>query len=136
MRVQPSIQPFEQRMPDMPKGVVPITGRTQKADIAVTDKSVNPLPATAENMKAGRIYYGYYCVMCHGMDGDGNGPVGQAYAPKPADLRSVKLSDGEYYQKMLTGTGHSPVMEQTVLPEHRWALVLYAQGLAGSKPSK
>jgi hypothetical protein len=31
---------------------------------------------------------------------------------------------------MLTGAGHEPVLGYTVLPEHRWYLVLFLRSLA------
>lgn len=133
MRIQPSIQPFEKQMPDMPKGVVPTSGRLQTFTLEQSKLAANPLPKTSTNLQNGRIYYGYYCLMCHGAKGDGNGPVGESYVPKPADLSApavTKLSDGELYKRMLTGIGHDPVMGQTVLPNQRWPIVMYVRKFA------
>ena len=133
MRIQPSIQPFERSMPDMPKGVVPTNGRLQTFTVQQSKLTANPLPETSVNMQNGRIYYGYYCLMCHGSKGDGNGPVGESYNPKPADLSTpaVKnLSDGELYQRMLIGIGHDPVISQTVQPNQRWPIVMYVRKFA------
>src|SRR5258708_32683646 len=33
----------------------------------------NPLPATAENIAAGKEAFSHYCVACHGMDGQNTG---------------------------------------------------------------
>lgn len=116
----------------MPAGTVPTTGRLDTLTIQQSRLTKNPLPATAVNLKNGRIYYGYYCLMCHGDNGDGNGPVGQSYVPKPADLRSEavrSMTDGQLYLAMLMGEGHEPVMIQTVAPAHRWPLVMYLRTL-------
>jgi len=94
---------------------------------------VNPLPATPENLARGRVYYTYYCVFCHGELGSGDGPVGQSYLPRPADLRSrhtAALKDGELVQALVTGTGHAPVLERIVPPEYRWYLALQVRALA------
>lgn len=134
MKIQPSVKPYKQQMPAMPAGTVPVQGRSDTFTAAQAKLTANPLKATSANLDAGKIYYGYYCLMCHGTDGRGNGPVGQSYIPKPADLTSSAtqgLSDAELYSRMLTGIGHSPVMEQTVLPEHRWPLVLYIRDFKG-----
>jgi len=138
MTVQPSIKPYERRMPDMPAGTVPTTGRPAALAHKEAAAASNPVPPTPENVRLGRIYYGYYCRMCHGVNGDGNGPVGESYVPKPADLSSpsvVSLTDGQLYSRMLTGTGHDPVLIQTVPPEERWQLVAYVRQ-AFAKPAK
>jgi mono/diheme cytochrome c family protein len=96
--------------------------------------AANPLQPTSANVDNGRIYYGYYCLMCHGENGDGNGPVGQSYVPKPTDLSTTAvtgMTDGELYNAMLRGVGHDPVLIQTALPEHRWPLVLYVRKFSG-----
>jgi hypothetical protein len=133
---QASIRPYSREMPAMPAGTTPSKGRSVTLALKASETSKNPLPATKENIGDGRIYYGYYCLMCHGEKGDGDGPVGQSYIPKPADLSSpaVKaLSDGQLYRKMLTGVGHDPVMIETVLPDHHWPLVLYVRTFAKSQ---
>lgn len=138
MLTQPSIQPFQQPMPAMPADVVPTTGSPNSITMKQSKLKVNPLPASKLNLANGRIYYGYYCLTCHGEKGDGQGPVGVAYVPKAADLRTSRvaaLSDGELYLKMLTGRGHAPVMEQTVFPDQRWPLVMYVRTLAKPKAS-
>ena len=96
----------------------------------------NPLRATRENLENGRIYYGYYCLMCHGERGDGNGPVGESYDPKPIDLGSSAISvmtDGQIYLGMLTGPGHDSVIIQTVPPDQRWPLVMYVRTFSARK---
>lgn len=135
MRIQASIKPYEQKMPNAPVGTVPTRGRLQTYTALQSASAANPLTPNPTVLSNGRIYYGYYCVMCHGADGRGNGPVGQSYVPKPTDLTSASvtgMTDGRLYRGMLSGVGHSPVMDQTVLPEHRWPLVLYVRTLSKS----
>lgn len=132
MQVQPSIQPFEHQMPSMPAGATPTRGRLHTLTMEQSKLDRNPLQATERNLDNGRIYYRYYCLMCHGERGDGNGEVGQSYVPRPADLSSPRVTgmrDGELYLRMLTGVGHDPVMEQTVLPNRRWPLVMHVRRL-------
>lgn len=132
MENQQSLRPYKQQFPSMPDGATPISGRTVTFAVEQS-KLTNPLPATSANIRDGRIYYGYYCLMCHGSRGDGNGPVGESYLPKPTDLSSPttsKMADGQLYKAMLSGTGHDPVMIDTVLPRHRWPLVLYVRQFA------
>lgn len=136
---QPSLRPYKQQLPPMPAGTTPIRGRSVTFVEQQAKLAKNPVAATPASVENGRIYYGYYCLMCHGEKGDGDGPVGQSYVPKPADLGSpavAKLNDGQLYRKMLTGTGHEPVMIDTVLPDHRWPLVAYVRTFAKKPTSR
>ena len=144
MRQQISIKPYSRQMPAMPTGSVPTTGRlrtlTASATPLLTKKGPHPSPLLTKEGQGvvanGRIYYSYYCLMCHGARGDGNGPVGQSYVPKPTDLSSnavTKLTDGELYAKMLHGVGHDPVMDQTVPLARRRQIVAYVRSLAGRR---
>jgi len=98
----------------------------------------NPLERTQDNLARGQTYYQYYCLFCHGEQGDGNGPVGESYLPRPADLRSNKIQsyrDGELLRASLRGVGHEPVLEKIVLPEHRGYLTLYVRLLGTHSPA-
>jgi hypothetical protein len=118
-------------MPEKPAGTTPTTGRLVTLTAQQAKLVKNPLSVNETSLANGKIYYGYYCLMCHGEKGDGNGPVGQGYVPKPTDLPTLaKMSDGELYRRMLTGKGHDPVMSQTVQPDHRWPLVMYVRTLS------
>lgn len=142
MRMQPNVRPYQAEVPPLPAGIVPVdlpdassSGRVPAAADAA--KMVSPLPATEENAASGKVYYQYYCAFCHGEKGDGNGPVGQSYTPKPADLRPAKVqaySDGQMLRSMLSGEGHEPVLEKVVPLEHRWYLVQYVRTLGSSAP--
>lgn len=132
MITQPSIAPYSARMPVMSSRSVPVSGSMKQITLQQSRLTSNPIPRTKQNLESGRIYYGYYCLMCHGDRGRGDGPVGVSYQPKASDLTTVRvfsLSDGEIYRRMLKGTGHDPVMEETVQPDERWPIVLYIRSL-------
>jgi hypothetical protein len=138
MTVQHHLRDFQMIMPAPVAGTVPVTPPERLPAAADAMKQKSPLQVTPQAVAAGRIYYGYYCVFCHGDYGDGNGPVGQSYMPRPADLRTARvagLPDGELLLSMLKGIGHEPVLERVVPPEHRWYLVSYVRTLAGSGDS-
>lgn len=143
MYVQPHFRTYQRVAPPLPEGVVVAgpapagpTSIGQRIPLPSVDEAkslANPEAATAESLARGKVYYAYYCVFCHGEKGDGNGPVGESYTPIPTDLRADKLrtySDGQLYRAMLTGIGHDPVLDYTVLPEHRWHLVNYVRALS------
>lgn len=105
-----------------------------KAEAARTP---NPVKATPEAISLGGIYYGYYCLMCHGQTGRGEGPVGESYVPTPSDLTSSKvlgLADGALARAMVSGIGHQPVLESTVPLERRWYIIHYLRTLGRARP--
>ena len=58
----------------------------------------NPLPASADNIRAGRDEFMTQCAGCHGHDGSGLTPMGRNLYPRVPSLRSTMtqaLTDGE-----------------------------------------
>ncbi len=133
MVVQQHIRSYQLRMPLPPDGTVTV----EQDRFAVPDEREaagmkNPVSDSQASRERGKIYYSYYCVFCHGENGQGDGPVGYSYMPAPTDLHDPKVlkeSDGGLMRKMLTGTGHEPVLARVVPPEHRWHLVNYLRAL-------
>ena len=130
---QPSIKAYHQQVAPMPEGTVPTTRRHPTATIEQSKLAKNPLPANEYNLTQGQKYYANYCLFCHGEKGRGDGPVATVLAPKVSDLTSPaisKLNDGQLYYRMLHGVGHDPVMDETVLPDRRWQIVMYVRSLS------
>jgi len=129
MREQPSLKPFERPMPAMPEGTV---SREGADPVSWPDESPKPPMTDAKALASGRLYYGYYCAMCHGEDGRGRTPVGEAYWPRPTDLTSPQVqsqTDASLYRAMLTGVGHEPVLASTVARDRRWPIVIHLRTL-------
>jgi cytochrome c553 len=139
MYEQAHIREFQAVMPPAPAGSVPVEDWPPPLpSSAEAAHQSSPLELTAANAARGRAYYSYYCLFCHGESGAGDGPVGESYVPRPADLRSAKIaaySDGELLRASLLGTGHEPVLERVVRAQQRWYLVAYLRQLQGQKPS-
>jgi mono/diheme cytochrome c family protein len=60
----------------------------------------NPVPATADIVKAGMEHFADHCAICHGNDGSGDTEMGRNLYPKAPDMRKEEtqsLSDGELY---------------------------------------
>ena len=92
MKVQPHIRAFQAILPPVPAGTVTVEVPVQLPAPAQASKLRNPLENSSVNLKRGRTYYKYYCVFCHGEQGDGVGPVGESYLPVPADLHAARKS--------------------------------------------
>jgi len=139
MYEQAHLREFQAAMPPAPPGSVPVEDWPPPLPTsAEAAHQSSPLELTDASATRGQAYYSYYCLFCHGESGAGDGPVGESYVPRPADLRSerlVKYSDGELLRASLLGTGHDPVLERTVRAEQRWYLVAYLRLLQGVGPS-
>lgn len=112
-----------------------------KHHITVGDKNVhNPLPSTAENIKMGKQVFGYYCVECHGRDGQNTGvPFADHMSPPVPSLASPEVqryTDGQLKWIIDNGIFPSgmPASKGTLGDEEAWQLVLYIRNLppAGS----
>jgi mono/diheme cytochrome c family protein len=73
-------------------------------------KEINPLPATAENVEAGRRNFSNYCMVCHGLDGQNTGvPFADRMSPPVPLLNSPTVqsyTDGQF--KWIIDNGVSP----------------------------
>ncbi|QWV93449.1 cytochrome C [Geomonas oryzisoli] len=137
MTVQHHVREFQMVLPAPAPGSVSVapTGNRTPAQAEAAGLA-NPVPATPAVVAQGAAYFGYYCVFCHGASGAGDGPVGNSYLPRPADLRLPRIAgyrDGELLRAMLTGIGHEPVLERVVPPPHRWPLVHYLRSLSSPR---
>ena len=72
----------------------------------------NPVPTSADSIKAGRAIYAKNCAGCHGLQGKGDG----ASAPKgstPANLVAGKFkhggSDSDIFKSIEEGIGPKPM---------------------------
>ncbi|MCM0080892.1 cytochrome C [Geomonas sp. Red32] len=139
MTVQHHLREFQMIMPQRPADSVTATPPARIPSPAEAAQLKNPLPPTPQNLAAARVYYLCYCVFCHGDSGAGDGPVGESYIPRPADLRSARVAgyrDGQIVRAMLTGVGHEPVLERVVPPEYRWYLALHVRSLSAAGTSR
>ena len=59
----------------------------------------NPLPASAQNLKAGQREFGEHCAVCHGADGSAHDWLGADFYPPIARLQkgAPGWSDGELF---------------------------------------
>ena len=107
-----------------------------KRRITVGGKAeINPLPATAENIKAGRKNFANYCMVCHGLDGQNTGvPFADRMAPPVPLLNSATVqaySDGQLKWVIDHGIFPSgmPASKGILNDDEIWEIVLYVRHL-------
>jgi cytochrome c5 len=81
----------------------------------------------AENFEKGKKLYEAKCQLCHGVKGDGKGPIGDSFTPSPRDFTKPDFWKGDYRKKITdtveTGFG---VMPQVILaPDQISAIIDY-----------
>ncbi len=134
----PAVHPYERA--DVPRRTVPGTvpvhvtegdwSAEWPASTATADRLVNPtLPA--DNLAVGDTLYQVFCTVCHGVTGDGRGPVGpRVGAPSLLTEKARALPEGNLYSIVRYGRGVMPRYGDKILtPEHRWAVVNYVRQL-------
>src|SRR5580700_7050882 len=95
----------------------------------------NPVAASQENLRDGRLHFADHCAICHGNDGSCDTMIGSGLYPKPPDLRlaeTQKLSDGELFWIIENGvrfTGMPAFSTRHSSPEDSWKLVLFIRHL-------
>ena len=98
MKEQEAIQTYGEEMPQMPEKTIPIRGGLQALKETDPEKLKNPLPSDPLCIQRGKEGYANYCIMCHGLKGEGNGTVGQSFHPFPQTFGALPVqrkSDGK-----------------------------------------
>ena len=140
MRQTPAVKPYEQPLLIMSSGLVPVSGGEALLQAADPMKLKSPLNMSSSAViEAGRIDYQNYCAQCHGPNYDGQGTVGQSFAPLPPDLRLPRIqaqSEGLLFQHIsygVGGGGRQPALATTIRIPNRWGIVAFVKSL-GPRP--
>jgi mono/diheme cytochrome c family protein len=100
----------------------------------------NPIKASAENIEAGKQAFGFYCVVCHGRDGQNTGvPFAKSMSPPLPSLASgdvQRYTDGQLKWIIENGISPSgmPASKGILSEDDIWTIVVYLRNLppAGS----
>ncbi len=123
-------------------------GKTEAAVVQWAERTItiggshdrNPIPPTEENIEAGKRIFAYYCVVCHGRDGQRTGvPFANSMSPPIPSLASAgtqKYSDGQLKWIITNGISPSgmPASKGILSDEDMWTMVVFLRHLppAGS----
>src|SRR5712692_1477433 len=104
--------------------------------------SVMSVPQTEAHVERGRVVYARRCAGCHGVTGDGNGPLATFLDPRPRNftLGSFKFrttpsgslpTDGDLYRTLTRGVRWTAMPTWHELPEKdRIAVIAYLKTLS------
>jgi len=105
-------------------------------------RTVNPITATPQNLREGRLHFADHCSICHANDGGGLTMFGLGLYPKPPDLRrpeTQQLSDGELFWIIENGvrfTGMPAFSGHGGAEEDSWRLVHFIRHLPQLTPEE
>jgi mono/diheme cytochrome c family protein len=111
-----------------PAEAVPIQGPVLIAGQPAT----RPIPATANSLQRGQVLFNINCAVCHGPEGQGNGPLSGFFSPQPADLtgeRVQSLSNDELFLIITQGRGLMPSLAENLSAGERWDVINHVRTL-------
>ncbi len=144
MQDQPSMKPQDSLVAEV-NDSIPVGGRDVypppkdvielvRARLDAGRTLVNPIAISPESLARGREMYDTHCIVCHGAQGRGNGPVGQKFVPQPMELNLdyVQLQpDGQLYYTISHGSLAMPFYRQAIATQDRWHLVNFIKEVFG-----
>ncbi|MFQ5735524.1 MAG: c-type cytochrome [Thermodesulfobacteriota bacterium] len=102
------------------------------ADLQAAPEKTTPVAAAsvhAGDPASGKAIYLRYCHFCHGRKGMGDGPVGIAISPHPADFvhdtKRMNKTDAELFESITKGIHKTIGGEEMAMP--RWKEILSEQ---------
>jgi mono/diheme cytochrome c family protein len=90
---------------------------------------INPVTATASTLAKGKALYQIYCLVCHGAEGKGDGPIASKI-PTPPSYRSTRLlayPPGRIFHVITKGANKMPAYAAQLTPDERWLVVTYVR---------
>ena len=119
-------------------GVCPQPRKTKRAPRKFRNMT-NPLPETPANIKAGKTLFQQTaqplaCFNCHGIKGDGQGPMGAALNPPPRNFTCGEtmqdISDGQMFWIIKNGSKGTGMMAFSNMPDNQiWQMIHYIRTL-------
>jgi len=136
MWVQPSILPYEAPViyPDLSVSTTGLRIKPLPRE-DFENISVNPVPATEESVTYGQKTFNTYCFVCHGMTGQGDGPViKRGFYPLNLTTPGViARTDGYIYAYIrYGGKVMMPSYRESITSEEAWDVVNYVRKLQGN----
>ena len=143
---QPAEKAQESVAPPGP-GSVPIAGG-ETLPLPLTDNEAadmkdaaaalqNPVEASVESIARGKYFYEINCLVCHGAEGRGDGPVGQKFVEKaPVDLHdpyTQDQADGQLFFTLTRGRVLMPFYRDALSHSERWDVINYVKSEFGAE---
>lgn len=134
MGLQPSFSNMEQPLP-VPERSIPVEGAAYIPGLGTPQ---NPVPADEVSLARGAQLFATHCIMCHGLEGEGNGQLAALLANPPANLTlpiTQTKSDGALFFTITNGVaGRMPALNENLTVRERWDVINFLRTLAAPAP--
>jgi len=93
---------------------------------------VNPFKGNQKATMEGKEIYNQMCVICHGMNGEGNGEAGLTLDRKPVSFLAINTkneTDGAIFWKLTEGKAPMASYSELLREDELWKLVNYIRKL-------
>jgi copper transport protein len=116
-----------------------VTATAVAAEQGAPTRLRNPVQMDLAALERGKVLYQQNCLSCHGVAGRGDGPLGRALNPRPADLRAhvTQHPDGQLFDWLTNGVPGTamPAFKDQVPADDRWRLIGFIKGFADDGPA-
>ena len=91
----------------------------------------NPLVSDERNLAQGKRLFETFCLVCHGAQGKGDGPL-VPKIPNPPSYTSERvrgMAPGQLFHVVSWGSGRMPSYASQISEHDRWLIVSYVEAL-------
>jgi mono/diheme cytochrome c family protein len=123
----------------IPRGAHPFRYAATPEDALRAGRELrNPLSPTPEALAQGRALYETFCLVCHGQEGRGDGPLVPKIPNPPSyvSTRVREMAPGQIFHVISRGSGRMPSYAAQIPYEQRWLVVLYVDTLRNGGVSR
>lgn len=116
----------------IPRGYLPLHYTASPGDAERAGRELlNPVTGTPRSAREGRALFETYCLVCHGKQGAGDGPL-VPKIPNPPAYTSERVRTfpaGRIFHVITFGSGRMPSYASQLSAHDRWLIVAHVQTL-------
>lgn len=121
------------------RGHMPFTyGQGEKEAERAGRELKDPYEVSQKTLVRGQFLYETYCLVCHGVKGEGDGPLIPKF-PNPPSFTAKRVrafNEGRLFHIIAMGAGDMPSHGVQISWEDRWYLIHYVQKLQNQDKEK
>jgi len=96
----------------------------------------DPFHPTQVTLDKGKLLYETYCLVCHGAEGKGDGPIATKIPP-PTSYKSDRVMGflpGRIFHVVTLGSNKMPSYAAQLSPDDRWLIITYIRAVLQGLP--